>query len=134
MTSVWTRTAISDISNLPLLGFQTQYLSVSSASSCCQLLMTDLIWSLPSIISDLFDVKNESEGMLDGREKSDKDSLLFDFSLIQNSRIVLGRSLERTSISFFVHTKKKGNPPKLYAPKKYFQPSFSFISHGEKLF
>ena len=59
------------------------------------------------------------------------------FSMIspssKNPRTILGLSPERRSVSSFVHTKKERNPPKPHAPKKIFGPSFSLISHSEKL-
>ena len=91
-----------------------------NASSHSRLLMVNLICSLPSITSDLFDVEDRSRGMLDSGEKYDEDSLFFDFSLTQNPRIVLGHSPKRRSISSFVHAKEEGNPPKPHTPKKYF--------------
>ena len=104
-----------------------------SASSCSRLLMTDLIWSLSSITSNLSDVEDRSERILDDGEKSNENSLLFHFSLTQNLRTALGRSPERRSVSSFVHIKEEGNPPKPHIPKKNFWPSFSLISHSEKL-
>ena len=71
--------------------------------------------------------------MLDGGENLDEDSLLFGFFLIQKSRIVLGLSPKRRTVSSFVHAKKEGNPPNPYIPKKYFLSSFSLVSHGEEL-
>ena len=71
-------------------------------------------------MSNLFDIEDGSERMLDGREKSDEDSLLFDFSLIQNPRIILGHSPERRMVSSFVHAKEEENPPNLHVSKKYF--------------
>ena len=65
-------------------------------------------------------LKIDQRRILDGREKSNEDSLLFDFSLTQNPRIVLDLSPKRRSISSFVHTKEEGNPYKAHAPKKYF--------------
>ena len=65
--------------------------------------------------------------MLDGEEKSDEDSLLFDFLFIQKSRTVLGLSPERRTVSSFVHAKEDGNPPKAHIPKKNFYPTFSLI-------
>ena len=62
--------------------------------------------------------------MLDGEENSDEDSLLYSFSLIQNLRTVLVCSPEKRSVSFFVHTKEEGNPPKPHVPKKHFDPLF----------
>ena len=58
--------------------------------------------------------------MLDDGEKLDEDSLLFGFFLTQKSRIVLGLSPKRRTVSSFVHTKEDGNPPNPYIPKKYF--------------
>ena len=75
----------------------------------------------------------DQKKILDGREKSDEDSLLFGFSLTQKPRIVLGLSLERRMISSFVHAKKEWNPSKAHIPKKYFWPSFSLVSYGENL-
>ena len=71
--------------------------------------------------------------MLDGGEKSDENSLLFDFSLTQKPRTVLGLSPERRMISSFVHAKEDGNPSKAHIPKNNFHPTFSLISHSEKL-
>ena len=82
--------------------------------------MVDLILSLPSITLDIFYVEDGLERILDDREKSDEESLLFDFSLIQNLRTVLSCSLERRSVCSFVHAKEEGNPPKPHTPKKNF--------------
>ena len=71
--------------------------------------------------------------MLDGEEKSDEDSLLFDFFLTQKTRTVLGLSPKRRMVSSFVHAKEKRNPSNPYIPKKCFWPSFSLISYGEEL-
>ena len=71
--------------------------------------------------------------MLDGEKKSDENSFTFDFFLIQKPRTVLGLSPERRMVSSFVHAKKDGNPPNPHVSKKYFQSSFSLISHSEKL-
>ena len=134
-SSCWCRAA-AQISSL--YGWSTRSSSnrsalCESASSHSQLLMADLIWSLPLITSKFFDIEDRLERMLDGREKFDEDSFLFDFSLTQNPRIVLGRSLKRRLVSSFVHTKEKGNPPNPHIPMKYFWPYFSLISHGEEL-
>ena len=75
----------------------------------------------------------EQKKMLDGGDNSNEDSLLYSFSLTQNLRTVLGCSPEKRSISSFVHAKEEGKPPNPHVSKSYFQPSFSLISHGEKL-
>ena len=77
--------------------------------------------------------KMDQRRILDGGEKSDEDSLLFGFSLTQKSRIVLGLSTERRTISSFVHAKDDGNPPKAHIPKKKFLLFFSLVSHGARL-
>ena len=71
--------------------------------------------------------------MLDGGEKLDENSLLFDFFLFQKSKIVLGLSPEKRTVSSFVHAKEEWNPPKAHIPKKDFFPTFSLVSHDEKL-
>ena len=71
--------------------------------------------------------------MLDGEEKSNEDSLLFDFFFIQKPRTVLGLSPERRTVSSFVHAKEEGNPLKAHIPKKDFHSSFSLVSHSESL-
>ena len=58
-------------------------------------------------------------------------SLIFPSS--KNPRTVLGLSPERRSVSSFVHAKKNRCPPKPHTPKKIFGPSFSLVSHSEKL-
>ena len=79
-------------------------------------------------------LKMDQRKILDGGEKLDEDSLLFDFSLIQKLRTVLGLSSKRRTVSSFVHTKEEGNSPNPHIPKRYFRPSFYLISHDEKLF
>ena len=76
-------------------------------------------------------LKMDQRKILDGREKKDEDTLLFDFFSPRNPRTVLGLSLERRSVSSFVHTKEDRSPPKPYTSRKVFSPSFPQQSHGE---
>ena len=52
-------------------------------------------------------LKMDQRRMLDGGKKSDEDSFLFVFFLIQKSRTVLDLSSERRMVSFFVHAKEE---------------------------
>ena len=70
--------------------------------------------------------------MLDDGEKLDEDSLLFGFFLTQKPRTVLDLSPKRRMVSSFAHTKDEENLPNPHILKRYFQPSFSLISHSEK--
>ena len=78
-------------------------------------------------------LKMDQRRILDREENLDKDSLLFGFFLIQKSRIVLGLSPKRRTVSSFVNSMDERKPPKPHTPKKNFCPSFSLISHSEKL-
>ena len=71
--------------------------------------------------------------MLDDGEKLDEDSLLFGFFLTQKPRIVLDLSPKRRMVSSFAHTKDEENLPNPHILKRYFQPSFSLISHSKNL-
>ena len=85
------------------------------------------------IISDLFDIEDESKENAGWWRKGSEDSLLFDFFFTQNKRIVLGLSPERRTVSSFVHANEERKPSKPHAPKKDFGLSFSLIFHDEKL-
>ena len=71
--------------------------------------------------------------MLDGGGKIDEDTLLFDFFLPKNPKIVLGLSPKKRSVSSFVHAKEDRSPPKPHTPKKIFGLSFPLAPHSEKL-
>ena len=78
-------------------------------------------------------LKMDQRKILDGEKKLDKNSLLFDFFLIQKPRIVPGLSPDKRMVSSFVHAKEEWNTPKAHTPKKDFHLTFSLVSHREKL-